>query len=267
MLGSTRAQIAAEKAGIVQPDSTLVLGETDPELAHFFTDRGPGAVLRRDVDFGVRENTLAVGGRLIDLYTPDALRTKTYCCRCTARIRPTTPRSRSLTAEAFLGAPLDPRSGRGRVGDGDDRRDGSRSCGVSPSSCSTVRTTSPARRRCAPSLDEEFATGPRTLVVGLLREKDPHEMLARSASTKSPSSCAARRRAARALDPELIAAAARDLGLPDEQIEVAESVERGRDDGAAADARRRPGRRSPVRSTSWAGPIAARPTLTRECRP
>src|SRR4029079_9222879 len=69
-LGSTRAEIAAEKAGIVQPDATLVLGETDPGLEHFFLDRSPGRVLRRDVDFGLRENMLAVGGRLVDLYTP-----------------------------------------------------------------------------------------------------------------------------------------------------------------------------------------------------
>ena len=71
-LGPTRAQVAAEKAGIVTPGSTLVLGETDPELEHFFTDRGAAEVLRRDVDFGVRDNVLAVGGRLVELYTPMA---------------------------------------------------------------------------------------------------------------------------------------------------------------------------------------------------
>src|SRR5262245_7081998 len=72
-LGPTAAHIAADKADIVKPGSILVLGETDPELEHFFTDRGPAEVLRRDTDFGVRENALAVGGRLVDLYTPGAL--------------------------------------------------------------------------------------------------------------------------------------------------------------------------------------------------
>ena len=71
-LGPTRAQVAAEKAGIIRAGSTLVLGETDPDLEHFFTDRGAAEVLRRDVDFGVRDNVLAVGGRLVELYTPMA---------------------------------------------------------------------------------------------------------------------------------------------------------------------------------------------------
>ena len=34
--------------------------------------REPGAVVARDVDFGVRANALALGGRLVDLYTPYA---------------------------------------------------------------------------------------------------------------------------------------------------------------------------------------------------
>ena len=37
VLGPTRRHIAAEKAGIVKPISTLVLGETDPELVPLFT--------------------------------------------------------------------------------------------------------------------------------------------------------------------------------------------------------------------------------------
>src|SRR5262249_8635059 len=37
-LGPTRREIAIEKAGIVKPGSTLVLGETDPELVPIFTE-------------------------------------------------------------------------------------------------------------------------------------------------------------------------------------------------------------------------------------
>ena len=106
-LGSTRAEIAAEKAGIVQPDATLVLGETDPGLEHFFLDRSPGRVLRRDVDFGVRENMLAVGGRLVDLYTP----TRVYADLLLPLHGADQADNAALVpmaAEAFLGAPLDP---------------------------------------------------------------------------------------------------------------------------------------------------------------
>jgi dihydrofolate synthase/folylpolyglutamate synthase len=69
-LGPTRASIAAEKAGIVKPGSTLVLGETDESLQKIFAARDASAILRRDRDFGVRRNVLAVGGRHLDLFTP-----------------------------------------------------------------------------------------------------------------------------------------------------------------------------------------------------
>ncbi|MGH9002724.1 MAG: bifunctional folylpolyglutamate synthase/dihydrofolate synthase, partial [Acidimicrobiia bacterium] len=52
-LGMSRASIAAEKSGIVKPGATLVLGEPDPALRHFFLDRDPGRVLVRDEHFGV----------------------------------------------------------------------------------------------------------------------------------------------------------------------------------------------------------------------
>ena len=70
-LGPTRRGIAEEKAGIVKPGATLVLGETDPELVPIFTERGPARVTR-GVDFGVSANALALGGRLVDLFTPYA---------------------------------------------------------------------------------------------------------------------------------------------------------------------------------------------------
>ena len=41
LLGPTRAHIAREKAGIVKPGTTLVLGETDPELYDIFAAEHP----------------------------------------------------------------------------------------------------------------------------------------------------------------------------------------------------------------------------------
>ena len=64
-LGPTRAEIAAEKAGIVEPGATLVLGETDPELVPFFPAREPGRIgaarprLRRP-----RRTASRIGGRV-----------------------------------------------------------------------------------------------------------------------------------------------------------------------------------------------------------
>jgi dihydrofolate synthase/folylpolyglutamate synthase len=68
--GDWRRRVAEEKAGIVKPDSTLVLGETTPELREIFTGEGPAETIVRGVDFGASADKLAVGGRLIDLFTP-----------------------------------------------------------------------------------------------------------------------------------------------------------------------------------------------------
>ncbi len=71
-LGPTREQIAQEKAGVIKPGATLVLGETDPDIQAIFEARDAARVFRRDVDFGVARNVLAIGGRLIDLRSPGA---------------------------------------------------------------------------------------------------------------------------------------------------------------------------------------------------
>jgi len=69
---SNRRDIAEEKAGIVKPGSTLVLGETDPELLPLFEDRGQERTWLRDRDLALTDNRLAVGGRSFDLRTPGA---------------------------------------------------------------------------------------------------------------------------------------------------------------------------------------------------
>src|SRR5205814_339911 len=69
-VGDWRQRNAREKAGIIKPNSMLVLGETDPELRGIFLDEPAAGVIERGIDFAVLENRLAVGGRLIDVRTP-----------------------------------------------------------------------------------------------------------------------------------------------------------------------------------------------------
>jgi dihydrofolate synthase / folylpolyglutamate synthase len=76
--GDWRARIAEEKAGIVKPDSILVLGETDPDLLPIFYRAGAAEVWERDRDFGVEDNELAVGGRLLALRTPSGVKEEVY---------------------------------------------------------------------------------------------------------------------------------------------------------------------------------------------
>ncbi|MFN3215341.1 MAG: bifunctional folylpolyglutamate synthase/dihydrofolate synthase [Acidimicrobiales bacterium] len=67
-----RRDLAWEEAGIIRPGATVVLGETDPDLEDVFLAERPGSLLRRDVDFACEDNELAVGGRLVTLWTPDS---------------------------------------------------------------------------------------------------------------------------------------------------------------------------------------------------
>ena len=74
------------------------------------------------------------------------------------------------------------------------------------------------------ALAEEFATGPRTLLVGIIREKEPHEMLtALGIDEVGPPRLLPAAERARARS-HAVADAAIELGFPEEQIEIAESV-------------------------------------------
>jgi dihydrofolate synthase / folylpolyglutamate synthase len=71
--GPTLADIAREKSGIIKPTSTVVLGETDPELAHIFRLQPCEKVYERDIDFECQVNELALGGRALDIRTPTSM--------------------------------------------------------------------------------------------------------------------------------------------------------------------------------------------------
>lgn len=68
--GPSLADIAWEKAGIIKPRSAAVIGETDPELVRIFREEGAATTLVRGEDFETLDNSLAVGGRALDLRTP-----------------------------------------------------------------------------------------------------------------------------------------------------------------------------------------------------
>jgi dihydrofolate synthase/folylpolyglutamate synthase len=70
ILGSTVAEIATEKAGIIYPGATVV-SAPQPEsaglvLAHRAAEVG-ASVVREGLDFGVRSRSVAVGGQMLDL--------------------------------------------------------------------------------------------------------------------------------------------------------------------------------------------------------
>ena len=68
--GPTVEHIAREKAGIIKPSSSLVLGETDDLLREIFLAQEARTRLIRDEEFACEDNFLAIGGRMISVRTP-----------------------------------------------------------------------------------------------------------------------------------------------------------------------------------------------------
>jgi len=223
-LGPTRADIAAEKAGIVVPGAPLVLGETDPALVPIFAARTPEPLRLRDRDFGVRANRPAVGGRLVDLFTPEAAYPDVFVALHGAH-QGENAAIAVAAAEAALGEPvageavaagLATVSSPGRLEavarDPLVLLDGAHN----PAGINALRD----------AITEEFgADVPTTYILGFSRERDPREMLEHlGAQPERDLLVCTRAPHPRALAPALIGAAATDLGFAADRIEVADSA-------------------------------------------
>ena len=74
VLGPTLEGIAADKAGIIEPGSRVVVGDLAAGLLDIVNERaeavGAASVWVYGRDFGLEANQVAVGGRLVSLWTP-----------------------------------------------------------------------------------------------------------------------------------------------------------------------------------------------------
>ena len=179
--GDWRATSRARRPASSSPESTLVLGETEPGPACRSSVAGAARPRRweRDATSTRDDNLLAVGGRLLDLRTPRRRRTTSSSCRCTARTRATTRRPR---------LPRPRRSSAGRstptlVADGVRER---RSCRVGSRSWAATRSSILDGAHNPDGADVRGRGGrrgvrrspaERIFVVGLLRGRDPATML------------------------------------------------------------------------------------------
>jgi dihydrofolate synthase/folylpolyglutamate synthase len=221
-IGPTRADIATEKAGIVESGSTLVLGETDTELVPLFEGRGPSETLLRDRDFGVTENRLAHGGRLVSIFRPWG-RSSDLLLSLHGAHQADNAAVALTAAEAFLGRQLDPDLVAGVFGRA--RSPGRLEVvGHQPLVLLDGAHNVAGAHALREALAEEFPSSPRTFVVGLLREKDPTEMLAALGVSEAARLICARPPSPRALDPHDVAEAAVDLGVERDRIDVVDPV-------------------------------------------
>jgi len=216
-IGPTLADIATEKAGIVKPGSTLVLGETDPVLGGIFRAAGAAEVWERDRDFGCEANRLAHGGRLLDLRTPGARYADVYLPLHGAH-QGENAAIALAAAEAFFGAPLDPDvvenafagvrvPGRLEV------------VGRQPLVILDGAHNPAGAAAAADAIAEEFGdANSKVLVVGLLQGKDPIEMLEALEARGARVVVACPAPSPRTLPPEEVAAAARALGIESETV-------------------------------------------------
>jgi dihydrofolate synthase/folylpolyglutamate synthase len=172
--GPALADIAREKAGIIKPGSAVVVGETDPDLIDIFQAEGGASYLVRGEAFDVVDNSLAIGGRAVDLRTPTTIYPDVFVPLHGAHQGDNA--AVALTAvEAFFAAPLEPdlvhegfanveMPGRFEV------------LGVQPLAIIDGAHNPPGADVCATVFFDDFhPEGRRILIVGTLRQ--PGEML------------------------------------------------------------------------------------------
>jgi dihydrofolate synthase/folylpolyglutamate synthase len=226
--GDWRADIAREKAGIVKPDSFLVLGESDADLRPIFEEAAGERMWVAGEEFEAAVNQVAVGGRLVDIRTPGGTLEEVFV-PLHGEHQGDNAALAVAAVEAFFARPIDPevaQIGLGRVRlparfeivhrqplmiiDGAHNPDGA----------TTVAET----------LDEDFeVTGKTIYVVGLLGGRDPEAILDALGARHADLLIATTPPSPRALPAESLAKVARDLGTPTEVVaDVADAIERAR---------------------------------------
>jgi dihydrofolate synthase/folylpolyglutamate synthase len=218
--GPSLADIAREKAGIIKPGSAAVIGEPDPQLLPIFREQGGATMLVRGDDFETVDNSLAIGGRALDLRTPTTIYTDIFLPLHGAH-QGDNAAIALAAVETFFAAPLEEElvhegfanveaPGRFEV------------LGVQPLVIIDGAHNPPGADVCAGVFFEDFQPeGRRILVIGCLR--DPAEMVAAIRADEFDVVHACTAPSPRGVAGSEVAAAARALGS--DEIYVHDSVE------------------------------------------
>lgn len=219
--GPTKAHVAREKAGIIKPTSTVIIGETDPEIVPIFLERPHEAAWRRGEQFDVVDNELALGGRLVELRTPHAAYPEVFV-PLHGRHQADNAVVALAAVEAFFGGPLDAEV----VGDGfaQVRMPGRfEVVGYQPLVILDGAHNPAGADVCADVFFTDFdPAGERILVVGCLRSREPVEVLEALRADEFDLVVCCTAPSPRGTPGEIVAAAARSIGCDD--VRVADTV-------------------------------------------
>jgi dihydrofolate synthase/folylpolyglutamate synthase len=222
-----REAIAFEKAGIVKPGSTLILGDIDDDLHHHFEAENPGSVLRFGPQIELTANALGVGGRVIDVRTQrdvyDAVMVSLH-----GRHQGVNATLAIAAAEAFLDGPLERDHLDAAMGQA-AMRGRFEILAADPIIVIDGAHNPQGARTAARTFAEAFTPfGQRMLIVGMMDEKDPVEMLEALAATSAEIVICCEPDWPRAMPATKLAEAARSLGIepevatsPSDAIELA----------------------------------------------
>jgi dihydrofolate synthase/folylpolyglutamate synthase len=216
VLGPTLEGIAEDKAGIIESGSRVVVGRAAAELVALVEAQaervGAASVWVAGRDFGCEFNDVAVGGRLVTMYTPGG-RYPDVLVPLHGAHQGENAACALAAAEAFFGRPLDPEvveaafaavrvPGRLEV------------LGRHPLLLVDGAHNVAGMAALGASLAEEFSLyGDTVAVVGMLSGRDPSAMLAALAPAGVRTVVACAPDSTRAIPAEDVALAARSLGL------------------------------------------------------
>jgi dihydrofolate synthase / folylpolyglutamate synthase len=216
VLGPTLEGIATDKAGIIEPGSRVVVGEMAPELADIVTRRAEevvaASVWLAGRDFGCESNLVAVGGRVVTLWTPGG-RYEDVLVPMHGAHQGVNAAVALAAVEAFFGEALDPdvvQEGFAAV-----RVPGRLEVlGRRPLLLVDGAHNAAGMAALADALREEFAVdGATVAVVGMLSGRDPSAMLAPLASVGVTAVVACEPVSPRAMPVTAVSEAGRALGL------------------------------------------------------
>ena len=216
VLGPTLEGIARDKAGIIEPGSRVVVGEMAPDLVDIVKRRaeevGAASVWVAGRDFGCETNRVAVGGRVVTLWTPGG-RYEDVLVPLHGAHQGVNASVALAAVEAFFGDPLAPdvvEEGLAAV-----RVPGRLEVlGRRPLLLVDGAHNAAGMAALADALAEEFAVdGASVAVVGMLSGRDPSAMLAPLAAVGISAIVACEPDSPRAMPVAAVSEAGRALGF------------------------------------------------------